>query len=245
MTKITIHVKIGLTVLLYLISISIHAQMRPTQLFQLQDFMIPVKSPVYWKEIFNNETLRAGYYHLKKGATDDQNPHEFDEVYWIENGKSKIRIGEKDYEIQRGDVIYVQAKQVHFFHETEEDLDILVLFSKGPFDAMEKIDQVDHLSELEQLKNPSKEIWTEFLKKKSMIFGLLMIPASSGMGPSVTHSFDEVSFVVKGNAILKTSDATMNVKRGSLVVIPRSTAHHFEVREDLEVFKLFATKSKQ
>lgn len=203
MTKDAISGKIVLPVLLYLVSISIHAQMQLPQLFQLHDFMIPVKVPVYWKEIYNSETLRAGYYHLKKGATDDQNPHEFDEVYWIENGKSKIRIGERDFEIQKGDVIYVQAKHVHFFHEIEEDLDILVLFSKGPFDENEKIDQVDHLRDLEQPRNPSKEIWTEFLKKKSMIVGLLMIPVSSQMGQSATHSFDEINFVVKGKAMLK------------------------------------------
>jgi len=213
--------------------------------FNLSDYSAPSTDPVYWKEIFNGETIRAGYYHLKVGAKDHQSPHDFDEVYWIEKGKSKIRIGEKDFDINKGDVIYVQAKQVHYFHQIEETLDILVLFSKAAYDPTENIEQINSLSSLTKSRDASSNVWNDFLKKKSMTFGLYLLPIATGGDKPLTHQFDEINFVVKGSAKFTAGDKQIEVKPGSLFVIPRNTPHYFETKDGIDVFILFENKSIQ
>lgn len=224
---------------------AMNAQDNSLQHWQLKDFMVSTSQPVYWKEIYQGETIRVGYYHLKAGAKDDQNPHEYDEVYWIENGKSKIRIGAEDFDIKQGDIVYVQAKQVHFFHEIEEDLDILVLFSKGPYDTAERIDQIDHIPDVSKSRDEQKNVRNDFLKKKSMTFGLYMLPKSLGGDQPLTHKFDEFNFVVQGSATFTAGEQSIDVKPGSLFFVSKNTPHQFSTKTGIDTFILFETKSAE
>lgn len=220
-----------------------HAQEQPLKIWNLSDFMIPTEEMVYWKEIYNGETIRAGYYHLKSGASDDQKPHDFDEIYWIENGQSKIRIGTQDFDIRKGDVIFVQAKQIHYFHQITQDLDILVLFSKGPFDPAERIDQIDPLAQIQKQRDATKNVWNPFLKKKSMTFGLYMLPKSTGGDQPLTHPFDEINFVVKGESTFVAGEQSAEVRPGSLFFVAKNTPHYFKTKGGVDAFILFETKS--
>lgn len=231
--------------LLFVINFTMSAQNEPVLIWQLSDYKLPTEDPVHWMEIFNGETIRAGYYRLKAGAKDDQNPHDFDEVYWVEKGKSKIRIGTNDFDIKKGDVIFVQAKQIHFFHEIKEDLDILVLFSKGPFDPKEKIDQINHIADLQTQRDQTKNIWNDFLKKKSMIFGLYMLPSSTGGDQPLTHQFDEINLVIDGNAIFTSGEKSIPVQSGSLFFVPKNTPHYFKTEKGVDAFILFETRSAE
>ncbi len=222
-----------------------NAQTTGVHHFNLNDYAAPETDMVYWKEIFNSESIRAGYYHLKAAAIDDQKPHNFDEVYIVEKGKSKIRIGNEDFDIKQGDVIYVQANQVHYFYQIKEELDILVLFSKGPYDTQEKIDQIDNIAQLTAKRNLSKNIWNDFLKRRSMTFGLYMLPKATGGDKALTHPFDEINFVVDGDAKFTAGNQTLDIKKGSIIVVPKNTPHFFETKNGIDVFILFETKSTQ
>jgi mannose-6-phosphate isomerase-like protein (cupin superfamily) len=213
--------------------------------FNMNEYAAPASGPIYWKEIYNGETIRAGYYHLKAGAKDDQTPHDFDEIYWVEKGSAKIRIGEKNYEVKKGDIIYVQAQQIHYFHDITEDLDLLVLFSKGPFDPTENVSQIDHIDQLMLKRDNSKNVWLDFIKKKSMTFGLYMLPGAMGGDKPITHPFDEINFVISGKGSFTTGDQKIEVGAGSLFVVEKNTPHHFETVEGLDVLILFETKSVQ
>ncbi len=215
------------------------------QLFNLNDYEAPASDQVYWKEIYNGETIRAGYYHLKAGAKDDQNPHDFDEVYWIKKGKAKIRIGSNDFDIAAGDAVFVQAKQTHYFHQITETLDILVLFSKAAFDSHEKIDQINALTDLTKSRDANKNVWNDFLKRKSMTFGLYMLPAATGGDKALTHHFDEINFVVEGSAKFIAGEQEVEVGPGSLFFVPKNTPHYFETTNGIDVFILFENKSTQ
>lgn len=73
--------------------------------------------------------LSVGVYTLAAGEDDPQGPHQEDEVYYIIEGRGKIRVGEDVRPVQAGSIVYVAAYTPHKFIEIEEDLRILVFFA--------------------------------------------------------------------------------------------------------------------
>lgn len=82
-----------------------------------------------WLPFLKVPSLYCGMYVLKAGADDPQNPHQDDEVYYIESGRGKIRVNGEDHEAAPGGIIFVKAGAAHKFHSIEEDLKLLVFFS--------------------------------------------------------------------------------------------------------------------
>ena len=80
-------------------------------------------------EFFRSSTLSTGIYELAAGATDPQQPHTKDEIYYIVSGRAEIRVGDEDRPVGPGTVIFVEAKLAHRFHSITEDLKILVVFA--------------------------------------------------------------------------------------------------------------------
>ena len=89
------------------------------------------KKKTSYLQFLNNETMHCGVYHLKAGAKDGQSPHSQDEVYYVQSGKATLKINDKDYECKPGAILFVAAKEKHYFHDIEEDLTLLVFFSKA------------------------------------------------------------------------------------------------------------------
>ncbi len=73
--------------------------------------------------------LSVGIYQLLVGDTDIQSPHTEDEVYYVVEGKAKIKVADKDRDVKAGSVIYVAKNVSHRFHSIEEDLIVLVFFA--------------------------------------------------------------------------------------------------------------------
>lgn len=84
-----------------------------------------------WHEFLRTPDLYSGLYVLKKGATDEQTPHENDEVYYVLKGKAQIELGadKLSKDVRQGAVIFVQAGEQHRFHRITEDLHLLVFFA--------------------------------------------------------------------------------------------------------------------
>lgn len=77
-------------------------------------------------------TLSAGLYALAAGATDRQQPHDRDELYYVVKGRARFVVeGEEPREVavREGTVLFVAAHVPHRFLEIEEDLSILVFFA--------------------------------------------------------------------------------------------------------------------
>jgi mannose-6-phosphate isomerase-like protein (cupin superfamily) len=85
----------------------------------------------YAGEVLRSDLLSVGLYLLQAGATDDQSPHNEDEVYYAISGRAKLRVGEQDHAVQPGTLLFVPALAVHFFHDIEEEL-VLVVFWAPP-----------------------------------------------------------------------------------------------------------------
>jgi mannose-6-phosphate isomerase-like protein (cupin superfamily) len=73
--------------------------------------------------------MSAGLYVLAAGATDLQQPHHEDEIYYVVRGKGRFRAGDEDREISAGSVLFVAAEVEHRFHDIVEELAMLVFFA--------------------------------------------------------------------------------------------------------------------
>ncbi len=77
--------------------------------------------------------MSLGVYQLLVGDTDIQSPHTEDEVYYVVEGKAKIKVGDEEREVRSGSVIYVAKNMPHRFHSIEQDLILLVFFAPAEY----------------------------------------------------------------------------------------------------------------
>jgi mannose-6-phosphate isomerase-like protein (cupin superfamily) len=54
-------------------------------------------------------------------------------VYFIANGRAKIRVADEDREVRAGSVVYVAKNVEHRFHSIEEPLTALVFFAPAEY----------------------------------------------------------------------------------------------------------------
>ncbi|MBX3054489.1 MAG: cupin domain-containing protein [Caldilineaceae bacterium] len=87
------------------------------------------KSGKGYYEFLSVPALSAGLYRLAAGATDPQQPHEQDEIYYIISGRAHFRAGDEEQPVGPGDTLYVAARVAHKFHTITEDLTLLVFFA--------------------------------------------------------------------------------------------------------------------
>lgn len=80
-------------------------------------------------EFLHVPELSMGVYQLLVGDTDIQTPHTEDEVYYVVEGRAKIKVADEDREIKAGSIAYVPKNVVHRFHSIREDLIVLVFFA--------------------------------------------------------------------------------------------------------------------
>jgi mannose-6-phosphate isomerase-like protein (cupin superfamily) len=85
----------------------------------------------YAAEVIRSALLSVGLYTLPAGGTDDQTPHDEDEVYYAVRGTATLRVGEEDHAVRPGSLLFVPAHAVHFFHDIREEL-VLVVFWAPP-----------------------------------------------------------------------------------------------------------------
>lgn len=86
---------------------------------------------VQYQEFLRVPSLSCGVYHLPKGAKDMQTPHDEDEVYFVLEGRARMKVADKMREISSGNILYVKATETHSFFEIEEDMTLLVFFASA------------------------------------------------------------------------------------------------------------------
>jgi mannose-6-phosphate isomerase-like protein (cupin superfamily) len=80
-------------------------------------------------EFLRTDALSVGLYVLGVGATDRQQPHTEDEVYYVVAGRSRMTVGATEIDVAPGSVVYVEAHVPHRFHDIAEELRIVVFFA--------------------------------------------------------------------------------------------------------------------
>jgi mannose-6-phosphate isomerase-like protein (cupin superfamily) len=91
-----------------------------------------------YHEFLRTHDLSAGLYVLAAGATDTQEPHTEDEIYYVISGRATVRVGEEDQPVGPGSVIFVGADVPHRFHDITEEIVLLVMF--GPAEYTHRVD---------------------------------------------------------------------------------------------------------
>ena len=84
---------------------------------------------VSFHEFLSVDSMHCGLYHLKAGSKDMQTPHDEDEMYYVVEGKAKLRIGDAEQNVVPGTLLYIRATEEHAFFEIEEDMTLLVIFA--------------------------------------------------------------------------------------------------------------------
>ena len=103
------------------------------KVFQLSELTKHVagKDPCFY-EFLRRPGLSSAVYRLPAGAKDMQAPHLEDEIYFVVEGKARLKVNDQDQdqEIGAGSILYVQATAQHSFFDISEDLTLLAFF--GP-----------------------------------------------------------------------------------------------------------------
>ena len=100
--------------------------------FELADMLGDLKnSDAPYLEFLRVPSLSCGIYKLPAGSKDLQNPHDEDEVYFVIEGRARLRVGAEERNVGRGSILYVSATSEHSFIEIEEDTTLLVFFASG------------------------------------------------------------------------------------------------------------------
>lgn len=80
-------------------------------------------------EFLRRDSMSLEVYRLEAGATDPQDPHTEDEVYFIVSGSAKLQIGDDAHPVEDGDIIFVERDVEHYFFDIEEELVTLIFFA--------------------------------------------------------------------------------------------------------------------
>ena len=104
------------------------------QVFTLDELTARVAgSEPRFLEFLRVPSISAAVYRLPAGARDMQAPHLEDEVYFVAEGRARLRIGEQEHDVRPGTILFVRATAEHSFFDVQEDLTLLAFFgSSGP-----------------------------------------------------------------------------------------------------------------
>lgn len=92
-----------------------------------------VQAEELYHEFLRVPAMSAGLYQLAAGATDPQEPHTEDELYYVVQGRSQFQMGHEHIPVEPGALIFIPAHMQHRFHTITEDLSILVFFAPAEY----------------------------------------------------------------------------------------------------------------
>ena len=87
------------------------------------------KANKLYVEFLRVPALSLVLYVLPAGATDAQQPHREDEVYYVVRGAGHFRLGEEDHAVGAGSILFAPAGAPHCVHSITEELHVLVFFA--------------------------------------------------------------------------------------------------------------------
>ena len=187
-------------------------------------------------EFLTEPSFRMGLYHLPAGATDGQDPHGEDELYYVASGRATLTIDGTDHPVEPGSTFFVRAAVDHAFHSITSDLDVLVVFVSGASSTSDPASAAYTPTELVSGRDPGRNVWAPFFTATTMTAGMYLLPQSIGGDGVLTHTFDEINIVTDGAGTLEIGDQEARVAPGTIVFVEAGRGHRFrDLDSDLDV----------
>ncbi len=230
------------TIIIFLFSTRLAAQMPDfLQKYSVQELM---KTKDRWREFLNSGTMHAGIYQLKKRETGEKKIYAEDGAFYILGSSGKLRTDSGDVVINKGEVLYIKAGCETQFVANREKLVILEIFSMASTTQDSKGFVHYSQAQEEQLRNPAQNAWNPFLRSKTMVFGLYMLPKKIGGDSTLTHPVDELNYVTSGSGKFTVDNYTMDVKEGDIVFVGKTHGHYFhDLNSDFDVLIFWEKRS--
>ena len=73
--------------------------------------------------------MSAGLYLLAVGGQDKQKPHGEAEIYYVLRGRASVTVGEEEFDVTAGKIVFVPPRVEHRFFNIQEELELLVVFA--------------------------------------------------------------------------------------------------------------------
>lgn len=173
--------------------------------------------------------MEAGIYRLAPGASDGQEAHARDELYVILQGTATLEVDGTQQAVSPGSMAWVRAGVRHRFSGFADGLRVLVIFANAPTnpdDPPWMVVSRDNLAST--VANPSRNVWSPFLKTSTMTAGLYLLPAAVGGDHPQTHSTDELNLMFSGHAEFVVDDAAPEaIGPGSVMSVNAGHRHSF------------------
>ena len=87
--------------------------------------------PGGYEVLYETARLQVGVYVLVAPEPDRQEPHEWDELYFVLEGRGTLRVEDEELALEEGGAAFVAARAHHHF-EAYERIVLLVVFDKTP-----------------------------------------------------------------------------------------------------------------
>jgi mannose-6-phosphate isomerase-like protein (cupin superfamily) len=195
-------------------------------------------------EFLNEETLKGIFYHFEKEAEVATSSIDYDAVFYIVNGAADIKINNRLFPISKDSIFYIHSGNVFSLINIQNTLDILSLVSKCPAEQQDTDLSVYALKNIERPRNPKGNEWNPFFKKKTLTFGLYMLPGKTGGDSTLLHLFDEVNLITRGSGKFSVGEQLMDVQVGDIVYVRKGNGHFFHhLDTDLDILIFFEKKS--
>jgi mannose-6-phosphate isomerase-like protein (cupin superfamily) len=97
-----------------------------------------------------------------------------------------------------------------------------------------------NITDAEKRREQSGKRYLEFLRLPAMSAGVYVLPVG-GNDPQSPHEEDEMYYVVRGRAHMRTGPEDQAVSEGSIIFVAAGVAHRFhDITEELVVLVFFA-----
>jgi mannose-6-phosphate isomerase-like protein (cupin superfamily) len=85
--------------------------------------------PGGYEVVYETDRLQVGVYVLAAPEPDEQEPHEWDELYFVLEGSGTLTVEDEQLPLERGGAAFVAARAHHHFYGFERIV-LLVVFDK-------------------------------------------------------------------------------------------------------------------
>jgi mannose-6-phosphate isomerase-like protein (cupin superfamily) len=86
--------------------------------------------PGGYEVVYETARLQVGVYVLAAPEPDTQKPHEWDELYFVLEGRGTLTVEDEELLLEEGAAAFVEARAHHHFHDYEQIV-LLVVFDKS------------------------------------------------------------------------------------------------------------------